>query len=259
MPLEVGDLMLDGEVMRERMIEWGFVPTLRRAITILHAGKGATRSNGALPQRVQSFEAVFIVGGRVQEEGLQEGLSGLPCAVVMGEGAGAGIQGGFELLKMRGLTGWVLDLGQSQLKLAAGDQRWTFARDFTRLRSKLWVSSSEVPAQRRRLREFISLKLQLALAETRQRPQALVIALPTSLAEDGTPGTGDYAGMKHDCALLPDVLALAGLSGIPLLMLNDAELAAFSARANPRLAGFRKILVFTLGFGIGAALICRSA
>ena len=114
-------------------------------------------------------------------------------------------------------------------------------------------------AQRRRLREFIALKLQLALAETRQRPQAVVVALPTSLSDDGTPGTGDYAGMRQDRALLPDALALAGLSGIRLLLLNDAELTAFNAREDPRLKQFRKILVLTLGFGIGAALVCRAS
>ena len=257
-PLEVGDILLDGVVIRERMLEWGFVPTLRRTILNLHAGKGTTRSNGALPRSVQDFEAVFLVGGRVEEKGLQNGLSGLPCAVVIGEGSYAGIQGGFELLKTRGFNGWVLDLGQSQLKLATADQLWTFPRDFTRLRSKLFVSAAEVPAQRRRLREFIALKLQLALAETRERPQAIVFALPASLAADGTPGTGDYAGMKHDRALLPDALALAGLSDIPLLMLNDAELAAFGARSHAKLVSFRKILVLTLGFGIGVALICRA-
>ena len=255
-PLEVGDILLDGSIIRDRICEWGLVPALRRTIEILRAGQGATRSNGALPPSVKEFEAVFLVGGRI-EEGWQEELSGLPCVLVLGDGAYAGIQGGFELLKMRGLAGWVLDLGQSQLKLAAGEQLWTFPRDFTRLRSKPCVSSAEVPAQRRRLREFISLKLQFALAETQQRPQAIVFALPTSLAEDGTPGTGDYAGMKRDRALLPDALALAGLSHIPLLMLNDAELAAFGARTEPRLARFRKILVLTLGFGIGGALICR--
>jgi hypothetical protein len=258
MPIEVGDLWVDGAVLRERISDWGFVPALRRTIAILHAGQGATRSNGALPRDVERFDAVFLAGGRVQEKGLQKGLSGLPCALVVGEGAYTGIQGGFELLKMRGLAGWVLDLGQSQLKLATGHQLWKFPRDFSRLRSDHHVSPLEVPAQRRRLREFLSLKLQLALADTQQRPQAVVVALPTSLSEDGTPGTGDYAGMKQDRTLLPDALALAGLSGTPLLMLNDAELAAFSARQDPRLVQFRKILVLTLGFGIGAALVCRS-
>jgi predicted NBD/HSP70 family sugar kinase len=64
--------------------------------------------------------------------------------------------------------------------------------------------------------------------------------------------------MRGDRTLLPDALAMAGLPDLPLFVLNDAELAAFSARADPRLAQYRKVLVLTLGFGLGAALICRS-
>jgi len=56
---------------------------------------------------------------------------------------------------------------------------------------------------------------------------------------------------------LPEAMELAGLAGVPLFVLNDAELAALSALTDPRLAGFRKVLVLTLGFGIGAALIHR--
>ena len=52
---------------------------------------------------------------------------------------------------------------------------------------------------------------------------------------------------------------LAGLAGLSLFVLNDAELAALSARLDSRLAGFRKVLVLTLGFGIGAALIHRAS
>jgi len=65
--------------------------------------------------------------------------------------------------------------------------------------------------------------------------------------------------MQADRTLLPDALELAGLPALPLLVLNDAELAALGARSDARLAGFRKVLVLTLGFGIGAALIHRAA
>ena len=64
--------------------------------------------------------------------------------------------------------------------------------------------------------------------------------------------------MGGDCTLLPDALEMAGLPDLPLLVLNDAELAALSAISDERLARFRKVLVLTLGFGIGAALIDHS-
>jgi len=44
---------------------------------------------------------------------------------------------------------------------------------------------------------------------------------------------------------------------IPVWVLNDAELAALGALVDPRMEGCRKVLVLTLGFGIGAALVER--
>ena len=186
-------------------------------------------------------------------------MSGFPCAVCYGaDGVFAGARGGFDLLQSRGLCGWTLDLGQSQLKLVSPERRWVFPREITRLRESDKVAMLEVPSQRRRLREFIALKLQIALSEIAHRPQALVAGLPTRVTADATPLGGSYAGLRGYRELIPDALELAGLSDVPAFVLNDAELAAFSARVEPRLTGFRKILVLTLGFGIGAALVCRS-
>ena len=95
------------------------------------------------------------------------------------------------------------------------------------------------------------------MAEARQRPHAMVFALPALVADDGTPAGSSYAGMQGERMLLPDALRMAGLADAPLLVLHDAELAALSARLDARLTGFRKVLVLTLGFGIGAALIHR--
>ena len=87
----------------------------------------------------------------------------------------------------------------------------------------------------------------------------MVFALPARLGNDGTPASSNYAGMRGDRALTTDALELVGLPGVTLLVLNDAELAALSVRCDPRLAGFRKVLVLTLGFGIGAALLNRKS
>jgi hypothetical protein len=204
------------------------------------------------------FDALFLTGGRVAEPELRDVTSGLPFPVFFGEGGlYAGALGGFELLRQRRLSGWVVDLGQSHLKIAAPQRHWVFARDWSRLREPTNVSPSEWPVQRRRQREFVALRLQMAMAEDGAKPAALVFALPTRLADDGTPGGSNYAGMRGDRALVPDALALAGLAGVPLFVLNDAELAALSALTDGRLAHFKKVLVLTLGFGIGAALICR--
>jgi hypothetical protein len=259
-PLEVGDLWVDEVVFREQMLRVGFVPALRQAIILLSAGRGATRSNGPLPPIVAGFEAVYLTGGRANDRTIHEGLAGLDCEFISGtDGAFAGLSGGFELLRARGRSGWVLDLGQSQLKLASSTHAWTWPRDSARMPDSSHTSLSTLPTHRRRLKEFIALKLQFAIAESREAPQTLVAALPSRLADDGTPLYGTYAGLRGNRRLVPDALELAGLQNVPVFVLNDAELAAHSARLDPRLAGYQKILVLTLGFGIGAALIQRAS
>jgi hypothetical protein len=236
----------------------GFPASLNSVLHALHAGGGVNDWREPVPAVLAGVDAVFLTGGRAKETGIGNAFAGLPCAVIFGEESDfGGERGGFVLLQSRGLSGWVADLGKSQLKLATPGRRWIFPRDRSRLRMASGVSPADEPAQRRRLREFIALNLQFAITETNERPGAMVFALPTRVDSDGTPRSSNYAGMQGDRMLLPEALALAGLSGLPLLVLNDAELAAHSARLDLRLAGFRKILVLTLGFGIGAALIQR--
>jgi hypothetical protein len=258
-PLAIWDLWVDGATLWEWSYEPDYPVALRQAVEILWAGGGHTQSHGPVPDSVAGFEAVFLAGGGALPDEMSIELANLPFAVVFCERPVFGSEsGGFGALRARGLSGWVADLGQSQLKLVAPKRRWTFPRDWVRLPGAGRVSPAAVPAQRRRLREFIALKLQMAMAETAQCPQSMVFALPGDVAEDGTPEGSSYSGMKGDQMLLPDALKLAGLAGIPLFVLNDAELAAFSALSDARLTGFRKILVLTLGFGIGAALIHRA-
>lgn len=260
LPLELSEVCVQGASLWEWSRKPGFPAALSEALDALHERRSVTRRRDPLPAVLSGFDAVFLTGGRIAEESLCGELSALSSAVFIGEeSAFGGTPGGFELLRTRGLSGWVADLGKSRFKLSSPGRRWTFPRDWARLRIAGDVSPAEEPAQRRRLREFIALKLQFAMAESGQRPRALVFALPVKMDDDGSPHSSNFAGMKDDRMLLPDALALAGLSGLPLFVLNDAELAALSARLDERLAGFRKVLVLTLGFGIGAALIHRDA
>jgi len=258
-PLELGDVWVNASRLGRKRSSRTFPALLRGAIEVLHAGHEAA-SNGSLSAAVAGFDAVFLAGGRANEDLFRVALAGLPCALFFGDaGVYAGARGGFDWLRQRGLSGWVVDLGQSHLKLATPECRWIFPRDCGRLRAAHAIAPPELPAQRRRLREFLTLGLQFAMVETGQRPDAVVWALPTRVAEDGTPLGGDYAGMKGDRALLTDVLEQSGLAGRPLFVLNDAELTALSARLDTRLNRYRKIFVVTLGFGIGTALIQRES
>ena len=259
-PFELSDLGLNGTSLRQPTLDGRLSLSLRRVIEVLTADPNALPADHPAAEFLMGVEAVFLTGGRIQDADLRERSSRLFQPMIFGEHPlFSGVEGGLEFLRARGLSGWVADLGKSRLKLAAPARRWAFPRDWQRLRSADDVSPAEIPAQRRRLREFIAVKLQMAMAEYGERPRALVFALPTRLSGDGTPeGTGSYAGMRGAQTLLPEALEMAGLPDLPLFVLNDAELAAFTARADPRLAQYRKVLVLTLGFGIGAALICRS-
>ncbi|HEU0008838.1 MAG TPA: hypothetical protein VFT34_03375 [Verrucomicrobiae bacterium] len=257
-PLEISDVRVDGATLWEWSQDPRFASVLRRALERWHEGHRPGRPDEPAPAGVPGFEAAFLTGGRTESHPVRAELAGLPWPVFFGADAlFAGERGGFDLLRVRAPSGWVADLGKSQFKLSAPGRRWVFARDWIRLPQAYQVPPAQVPAQRRRLREFIAMSLQLAMAESSQRPQALVFAIPTRLDADGTPGNNNYAGLTGDRALLPEALALAGLDALPLFVLNDAELAALSARTDGRLGGFRKVLVLTLGFGIGAAMIHR--
>jgi hypothetical protein len=257
LPLEVGDLWVDGRLLGGLNEFEDFLRTLRRAIETLHAGQGATHSNGPLAPVVAGFEAVFITGGHAANKSVHASLAGMHCPVIFdAAGIFGAAFGGLQWLQERQLSGWVVDLGKSHLKIISTEQQWAFPCDRERLAGKA-VSAQEMPRHRRRLREFIAVKLQLAMAESQARPKALLFALPTRVDAAGTPEGFEYAGMSGDRTFLPDSLELAGLGGLPLYVLNDAELAGLSARLNPQLAGFRKVLVVTLGSGIGAALILR--
>jgi hypothetical protein len=258
-PLELSDLRVKGATLWEWSQEPDLPPALRQALQILHAGLGRARRRQPVSAQIAGFEAVLLTGGRVANPAWRGQLSGLPFPVLFAEDpVHAGTRGGLDWLRTRALAGWVADLGSSQLKLAAPERQWVFPRDWTRLRPAGHVSPLQMPAQSRRLREFIAGALLSAMVESPQGPPALLFAFPARVADDGTPSTSSYAGMRNDRKLLPEVMERAGVPHIPLYVINDAELAALGALSYKPLAAFGKILVLTLGYGIGAALIDRS-
>jgi hypothetical protein len=85
----------------------------------------------------------------------------------------------------------------------------------------------------------------------------MVLALPGPIGSDAVPGPCSY-GWQGDRELLPALLAALSAArpgGGTLLLLNDAELAAESARAELRPEPGERVLCATLGFGPGAALL----
>jgi len=231
-----------------------FPELLLEALRTLHAGGAATRSDGPAPAEVRGFEALFIGGGGAESAALRDAVLKAPWPVVFSEECRfVGEKGGFHLLAMHDRPGLVVDLGQTQLKVAAPGRRWTFQRDFTRLPMREDRASESVSEQRMELRRFIGESLRECAAGT--SVGGLVIALPSRLDDGGVPEGSSYVGMAGDAALVEDALEIAGLQHATTWLLNDAELASLSARLHPGVDPRKRTLVLTLGFGLGAALL----
>ncbi len=260
-PLELWDLRLGDRILWDTIRELDFPAHLFASLRELHAGRGETRSEGPVPPAVKGFDAVFLCGGSAYDEALHVEAARAPWPVIIsGHGPFIGEGGGRHLLQLHGFSGIVADLGQTTLKVSAvaGNEttrRWTFPRDLKRLRMRPLVPEEEFPAQRRELREFLGESLIQCAAESPTNVDALVLALPGRLDDVGIPEGSSYAGMADDARLIPDSLEIAKLSDLPSWLMNDAELAAMSARLHPETAAYRRTLVLTLGFGIGAALL----
>jgi hypothetical protein len=253
-PLELWDLWIGDRILWAVMPEPDFPELLLEALRTLHGGGGATRSEGPAPVDIRGFEALFIGGGAAENGALRKVFLNAPWPVVFSdEGCFVGEKGGFHLLAMHGRPGLVVDLGQTQLKVAGPGWRRTFPRDFTRLPMRGETTSERKSEQRIELRRFIGESLRECAAG--MSVEGLVIALPSRLDDQGVPEGSSYEGMAGDAALVKDALEIAGLRHAVTWLLNDAELASLGARLHPGVDPRKRTLVLTLGFGLGAALL----
>ena len=256
-PLEVWDLVTECGPLWECRDLPDFPRLLMQAIEDLRVGRGL-RIGGALPAEVcRCVDFLFVGGGDTHRPGLAEALAGgtLPF-YISPDGVFVGEAGGFALLREAGLSGPVVDVGQTAIKVSTESQRLILPRRFEQLPLASVVGEGKEQF-RRGLREFVAGAIRQALG-CRQSPLpggALVLALPCELDACCVPGPCSYPGLEGDAAFVEDVLHLAGLGGWTALVLNDAELAAASARRSPHVPADRTTLVLTLGFGVGAALL----
>src|SRR5262249_23032433 len=147
------------------------------------------------------------------------------------DGAFVGEAGGFALLREAGLSGLVVDVGQTAIKVSTESQRLIVPRQFEQLPLASVVGGGQERV-RPWMRYCVADAIQQALG-CKQSPLpygALVLALPCELDDRCVPGPCSYAGLEGDAAFVEDVLHLAGLGGWTALVLNDAELVAASAR-----------------------------
>lgn len=242
-PLELWDLLVDDIPLYHHERGPGFGTTLARGVGSLRTGHAVSESSARFPAACRELREVVLVGGAARTiawSGELPARHAERCAEI----------GGRAILDRLGARGLVIDLGQSHLKIH-GTRSHTHPRDF----SKVPISARPVDTRgRAALVEFVAAALREAADET--RPEALVLALPCEIAGDGALATCSYPWAAGD-PIVAEILAAADLTHLPGVLLNDAELAAIGVAESTPIAA--PALVLTVGFGIGAAIVLRSA
>lgn len=208
-------------------------------------------------------DAAYLSGGLAELDGfpaaLREATASLRCPVHIALSPRfAPVRAGLRMLEAKGARSPLcVDVGQTSIKLARAGATRVVERDLTTL-PPLFIGQPR-PADGHHIRDtvaFIAGALRTFLAEgTGEPPDALCLALPCPMDEHLMPGGCTY-GFEGAGSLVQDILAQAGLpdTGGPVFVLNDAELAAESARRAPQVKG-RRVLCLSLGFGPGGALL----
>ncbi len=248
MPLEIWDVVVDGVPLYRIERGVGFGAALGRAAEALAAGVAESESGTRFPDACRAIRRVVLVGGAADE--IVWRSAHLP-AEHSSDPEHCAEQGGLAILRRAGKRGLVVDLGQSRLKIGSGECRRTYARDF----DAIPVSQRPVDgAGRQALVAFVTTALREAARA--EPPEALVLALPCEISDDGVIGTCTYPWLKGD-GIVSEILAAAGLAGVPTWLLNDAELAALGVAERGPVR--QPTLVLTLGFGVGGALLGSGA
>jgi hypothetical protein len=217
-------------------------------------------------------ELLFLGGGLTEREGFRERVrvKRLASEVRWSPSPSLpGLQGARARLGARG--GMLLELGQTSLKVArigSESESTLLHRDLGALPLFL-VEHGPVPAeivreQSERLSSWLASALVSAIEQRRDVAPTLVLALPCSLDDQGSPGLCSYAGLAEGASFPSRWTSTLGSllprghpwsdeeMHVEVLAVNDAELFGASALAMLE-SEARSGLALTLGFGPGGA------
>jgi hypothetical protein len=238
-PLEVWDALAGDRTLFARRDEPAFFEHLAEVAFALRRGEAAREGGARLPPRL--WGSVALVGGRVDEARARAafGARGAPIDLLSADPFFSASAAARRL----GARGAVIDVGQTALKAKGpGGQ----------------VHQARRPAAGEEARERFVDDIAAALAGAigGAAPSGVLFALPCEVeARDGALwlGASSYPTEGEGAPILEACLAKAGVAGVPAWVVNDAVLAAW-ATVEARGRGPGR-LVFTVGFGVGAACV----
>jgi len=258
-PLELWDASAGGASLFDARADTRFFGFLAAVTVALREGTASTARAGQLAPC--PWEAVAIVGGGVDRSRAAEAFAaaGVPLALVDAD----------PFFAVSAARAWLgpddvaIDVGQTAIKAVGPAGRARRERP----RGHDLDHDERDPAARR-----AALAAEIADAARAVRgaatPATLLLALPCEVHGDPTfprsrvrLGASSYA-TEGDAealvrAILEGVHPDGGTSEIAdVCLVNDAVLAAHAVRA--RIGASRRVLVLTIGFGVGAALVDRA-
>jgi hypothetical protein len=244
----------DGSLWDSKQGE-NFPEILRDTLENIRSGSAKTLSNHVIPKVSHDFDSIFIAGGGAQSSVLTQTLStiGVPI-IVSRDPVFSGECGGESILKHNDLEGVIVDVGQTQIKISINGRRSLFQRDLDKLpirdkKQKLFDAKNAS-----NLQNFISQSI-IQSSGNKSSPEAMVLALPCWISDKGKLGGSSYIGMKDNKVLVDEIVKSSGLNDSPIFLLNDAELTAHSAIYNEKVSRYKRTIIITLGFGVGAAIL----
>ncbi len=244
-PIEVWDLPVGGRTLQHFRREPGFGAALAEAVR----GVIASPPRQWLPEareRTREVKSVYLVGG-----GVTPGLTAqmpVPCTVSEDLVFGAA-RAGLALISSPYAS--CLDVGQTSLKWVDRHRAERIERDLLAAPVRDDCPLAERFAARASTIQFIG----GVLGRSSAVGGPVLLALPCKIDDDCSTSGCTYCWSNPDPMLPGELAAAAGLDASFLQLINDGELAAICANRDPRLQRDGVVLVLTIGFAVGGALL----
>lgn len=255
--------MIERGPLWQHMDAADFPSVLCQLLQNLQRGNLTTASGADIPIGVADFDSVFLTGGRVDQYGnaLINALASLSCPVIIsGEPVFGAAAAGLKIVEQREGEVAAIDVGQTRIKLAMKAKRGTVERSLEQLPCLL--PSEQADAEK--FADSFSDWIAYALAEYCQKNEPLchlLLGVPCEIRAAGGFGACSYfpalSAEQVRRHVIERIQVQARLPALEIQTINDAHLAGYAALTEVQQMPFRKTLVLTLGWGMGASLLCR--
>lgn len=233
-PLEVWDTCIEGRPLQGWRHHEAFPQRLTQLVEKLRRGP-------------EPFDAVFVTGGGADDR-IMDALRATGLQVERPEDpVFAAVRSGYE--QAEGAYERCADVGQTSIKIFDGSRGARVERDLAVAPLRETTTAEGFERARHRTLRFIAQSLSVG-----GPPSSLLLAVPSEVIDGTAPTSCTYCWHEPDRLWHQELADAVGMPAAAIDLINDAVLAAGAARAWAlRLRA--PVLVLTIGFGVGAAIV----